>query len=185
MSARFARLAAASALALLAATAAAAKQNSCDDPIVIGTTISMTGALASLMSDNPRYKEMFDVNTQSANTGVDMAKMKIEVAAAHADRHGVRWRDMLVAELPRYAIHKTKLTLDRQRIPAAVAALKTRFSNARADELDGLRLDWPDRWLLVRASNTEPIVRAIAEAPTPAAAQQLCDDALEVMSAAG
>lgn len=33
-----------------------------------------SGALASLMSDNPRYREMFDVNTQSANTGADMAK---------------------------------------------------------------------------------------------------------------
>jgi len=33
-----------------------------------------SNALASLMSDNPRYKEMFDVNTQSANTGVDMDK---------------------------------------------------------------------------------------------------------------
>ena len=33
-----------------------------------------SGALASLMSDNPRYQEMFDVNTQSANTGVDMDK---------------------------------------------------------------------------------------------------------------
>lgn len=33
-----------------------------------------SGALASLMSDNPRYAEMFDVNTQSANTGVDMDK---------------------------------------------------------------------------------------------------------------
>ena len=36
-------------------------------------------------------------------TGVDMAKMKIEVLAARADRHGVGWRDHLVAELPRYA----------------------------------------------------------------------------------
>ena len=36
-------------------------------------------------------------------TGVDMAKMKIEVLAARADRHGVRWRESLVAELPRYA----------------------------------------------------------------------------------
>ncbi|HST74537.1 MAG TPA: FAD-linked oxidase C-terminal domain-containing protein [Acetobacteraceae bacterium] len=36
-------------------------------------------------------------------TGVDMAKMKIEVLAARADRHGVRLRDRLVAELPRLA----------------------------------------------------------------------------------
>ncbi len=36
-------------------------------------------------------------------TGVDMAKMKIEVSAARADRHGVPLRDALVANLPRYA----------------------------------------------------------------------------------
>ena len=35
---------------------------------------SNSSALASIMSDNPRYKEMFDVNTQSANSGVDMSK---------------------------------------------------------------------------------------------------------------
>ena len=36
-------------------------------------------------------------------TGVDMAKLKIEVSAARADRHGVAWRERLVAELPRIA----------------------------------------------------------------------------------
>jgi FAD/FMN-containing dehydrogenase/Fe-S oxidoreductase len=36
-------------------------------------------------------------------TGVDMAKMKIEVLAARAERHGVAWRDRVVAELPRLA----------------------------------------------------------------------------------
>jgi FAD/FMN-containing dehydrogenase/Fe-S oxidoreductase len=36
-------------------------------------------------------------------TGVDMAKMKIEVTAAHAERHGVKWRESLIGELPRYA----------------------------------------------------------------------------------
>ncbi len=36
-------------------------------------------------------------------TGVDMAKMKIEVSAARAERHGVKWRETLIAELPRYA----------------------------------------------------------------------------------
>jgi phosphomannomutase len=47
--------------------------------------------------------------------------------------------------------------------------------------MDGLRLDWPGRWLLVRGSNTEPIVRAIAEAPTAAEARRLCDEAAEVL----
>ena len=36
-------------------------------------------------------------------TGVDMAKLKIEVTAARAERHGVKWRETLIAELPRYA----------------------------------------------------------------------------------
>ena len=38
------------------------------------------------------------------------------------------------------------------------------FPEARADHRDGLRLEWDDRWVHVRASNTEPIVRVIAEA---------------------
>ncbi len=36
-------------------------------------------------------------------TGVDMAKMKIEVTAARTERHGAKWRETLIAELPRYA----------------------------------------------------------------------------------
>jgi len=40
----------------------------------MATAAKDSNALASVMSDNPRYKAMFDVNTQSANTGVDMAK---------------------------------------------------------------------------------------------------------------
>jgi FAD/FMN-containing dehydrogenase/Fe-S oxidoreductase len=36
-------------------------------------------------------------------TGVDMAKMKIEVTAARAERHGLKWRETLIGELPRYA----------------------------------------------------------------------------------
>jgi phosphomannomutase len=47
------------------------------------------------------------------------------------------------------------------------------FPEARADHRDGLRLDWGDRWVHVRASNTEPIVRVIAEAPDAAEARDL------------
>ncbi len=43
-------------------------------------------------------------------TGVDMAKMKIEVQAARADKHGVKWRETLIAELPRYAPIASRLT---------------------------------------------------------------------------
>ncbi len=71
----------------------------------------------------------------------------------------------LAGELPHYEIVKTKIALPPEKIPAALDALERHFSDAKPDRLDGLRLDWPGRWLLVRGSNTEPIVRAIAEAP--------------------
>ncbi|MGO9114637.1 MAG: phosphoglucosamine mutase [Thermoguttaceae bacterium] len=83
--------------------------------------------------------------------------------------------------LPRYEIVKTKIALAKEKIPAALNALKAHFHTAAADSLDGLRLDWPGRWLLVRGSNTEPIVRAIAEASTTAEAQRLCDEAAKVL----
>jgi phosphomannomutase len=84
---------------------------------------------------------------------------------------------VLADELPRYAIEKTKVTLPPEKVAAAFDALTRHFADAQPDRLDGLRLDWPDRWLLIRASNTEPIVRIIAEAREVDAAQRLCREA--------
>ena len=87
----------------------------------------------------------------------------------------------LAATLPRYAMVKTKFGLEGKSLPAAIAALETRFADAQKDVRDGLRLSWPDSWLHVRASNTEPILRAIAEAPTEERARELCEAAREVL----
>ncbi|HEY2827183.1 MAG TPA: phosphoglucosamine mutase [Pirellulales bacterium] len=83
----------------------------------------------------------------------------------------------LADELPRYEICKTKISLSKEKLNAGLAAIEKHFRDARADRLDGLRLDWTDKWLLVRGSNTEPVVRAIAEAPTMAEAERLCREA--------
>ena len=81
----------------------------------------------------------------------------------------------LVAELPRYAMLKTKFTVPKERLPAALAAMRARWPDAAENTLDGLRLDGPDWWLHARASNTEPVVRIIAEAPTEVRAKELCE----------
>lgn len=81
-----------------------------------------------------------------------------------------------VAQLPVYAIVKDKYEIGRDRLPQLNAALERRWPEARPNRLDGLRLDWPDRWLHVRPSNTEPIVRVIAEAPARADAEALCKE---------
>lgn len=78
----------------------------------------------------------------------------------------------LVAGSPRYSIVKAKGPR-RSELGPLYQRLRQRFSDASADERDGLRLAWPDRWLHVRPSGTEPIVRLIAEAPTQADAAAL------------
>jgi phosphomannomutase len=87
----------------------------------------------------------------------------------------------LVDALPRFAMVKNQFPFsakirDRE---GGVAALWDRitaaYPEAEADRRDGLRLEWADRWVHVRSSNTEPIVRVIAEAPEPEAARLLAD----------
>ncbi|MGH7605959.1 MAG: phosphoglucosamine mutase [Gemmatimonadales bacterium] len=82
----------------------------------------------------------------------------------------------LVARAPRYTMIKAKAergTRNGERMGGVYAALRARFPEANADTQDGLRLTWPDRWLHVRPSGTEPIIRLIAEAPDGAAAERL------------
>jgi phosphomannomutase len=69
--------------------------------------------------------------------------------------------------LPRLVMRKTKVELSPDLrgpgLPDGLERIARAFPEARASRLDGLRLDWPGGWLLVRGSNTEPIVRIIAE----------------------
>jgi phosphomannomutase len=81
----------------------------------------------------------------------------------------------VVAKYPRYAIFKDKLDRPKAPLDAVYAALRDAFPDAAADTQDGLRLGWPGRWVHVRPSGTEPIVRVIAEAATAAEARALID----------
>ncbi|HBL46080.1 MAG TPA: phosphoglucosamine mutase, partial [Planctomycetaceae bacterium] len=90
------------------------------------------------------------------------------------------WAD----SLPQYSIVKNKITCPREKVEAACQALKAHFDSATASEGDGLRLDWDDRWVQVRASNTEPIIRVIAEAPKNETAEALCESAMQIVAEA-
>jgi phosphomannomutase len=79
----------------------------------------------------------------------------------------------IVGDLPRYAIVKDKLERPTVSLGVVYDALRSFFPDASADAQDGLRLAWPDRWVHVRPSGTEPIVRVIAEAPTADGAREL------------
>ena len=83
---------------------------------------------------------------------------------------------------PKYVIVKGKVprgaALDR-----VYQGLRGRFGDAGVNTEDGLRLAWSDRWLHVRPSNTEPIIRLIAEAPTGALAEHLVEEGRQVCAA--
>ena len=79
----------------------------------------------------------------------------------------------IVASYPRYSIVKDKLDRPSAPLDTVYDSLKKAFTDAEVDTQDGLRLTWPDRWVHVRPSGTEPIVRVIAEAPTESEAQNL------------
>lgn len=96
---------------------------------------------------------------------------------AHGNRSLGEWADAL----PAYTIVKDKIECPRERVDAACSALQTTFGDATATAGDGLRLDWSDRWVQVRASNTEPIIRVIAEAPDTTLATGLCQQAMQIV----
>jgi phosphomannomutase len=88
----------------------------------------------------------------------------------------------LVQDLPAYTIVKDKRAFPNDRLGELFAALRKHWPDARPTEGDGLRLDWADRWLHVRPSNTEPIVRLIAEANQESIATELCESARSILS---
>ena len=83
--------------------------------------------------------------------------------------------ERLAAALPRMVMKKTKIDLSPELrgagLVAGLSRIEAAFPEAATSRLDGLRLDWPGGWLLVRASNTEPIVRIVAEAGDNAAVE--------------
>lgn len=83
----------------------------------------------------------------------------------------------LVAGLPPFRMVKEKLPCPSARIPDVLRMVKREFAGLRMDTRDGVKVLLDDgRWFLVRGSNTEPIVRVVAEASTDAAARALVDD---------
>lgn len=89
----------------------------------------------------------------------------------------------IVSELPRYVIVKDKLDRPDASLDTVYDALRSAFPGAAVDTQDGLRLSWPDRWVHVRPSGTEPIVRVIAEAPSDRDAAELVRRSREPLDA--
>lgn len=69
--------------------------------------------------------------------------------------------------------------------PGAIARVKMHFieQGAAADEFDGLTIEFTDRWLNIRSSNTEPLLRVNVEGDTESAMAALRDETLKIIGA--
>ena len=83
-------------------------------------------------------------------------------------------------DLPQYEIVKSKIELTSlDQVKSVLSALSNTFAPRalKVNSEDGIRFDFERSWLHARASNTEPIIRIIVEAPTKAEAEQIVAEA--------
>ena len=90
------------------------------------------------------------------------------------------------AALPQYAIAKNKIQLTPDiDVDAILEAVKKKYASEEITDIDGVKIDFPDSWVHLRKSNTEPIIRIYSEAATMERAEQLADDMKKVIASLG
>ena len=86
----------------------------------------------------------------------------------------------LAKELPKYYIVKHKIEFRREKLASFYEELCRMYPDAEADMQDGCRLSWKNAWVLIRPSNTEPIIRVIGEAKTLKKINDICAEILKM-----
>lgn len=88
----------------------------------------------------------------------------------------------LKAGYPQYAIAKNKIELTPDiDVDAILEAMKQKFADCEVTDIDGVKIDFPESWVHLRKSNTEPIIRIYSEAATMEAADALAADIKRVI----
>lgn len=89
----------------------------------------------------------------------------------------------LKATYPQYEIVKNKIELTPEiDVDAILASVKEKYSDQQITDIDGVKIDFPDSWVHLRKSNTEPIIRIYAEAATEEKASQLAQQIKDVIA---
>ena len=88
----------------------------------------------------------------------------------------------LRASFPNYFIAKNRIDLTPSTdVDAILSKVKEMYSNERVTDIDGVKIDFADKWVHLRKSNTEPIIRVYSEAPTMEAADALGKTLMQVV----
>ncbi len=84
---------------------------------------------------------------------------------------------------PQYSIAKNKIELTPDiNVDNILLAIKEKYAHEQITDIDGVKIDFPDSWVHLRKSNTEPIIRIYAEASTMEKADALAQDIKDVIS---
>ncbi len=85
---------------------------------------------------------------------------------------------------PSYFIAKQKVELTPEiNVDAILSAVKKKFSSYDITDIDGVKIDFPDKWAHLRKSNTEPIIRIYSEAPSMQEAENLGSELISIINA--
>ena len=88
----------------------------------------------------------------------------------------------LRATYPEYFISKQKVQLTPEiNVDAILAKMKEKFAQYDITDIDGVKIDFPDKWVHLRKSNTEPIIRIYSEAHSMDEAKELGDEMIKII----
>lgn len=88
----------------------------------------------------------------------------------------------LRASLPEYSIAKNRIDLTPSTdVDAILEKVKQMYADQQVNDIDGVKIDFPDKWVHLRKSNTEPIIRVYSEAATIEEADQLGKTLMQVV----
>ncbi|MCC6545964.1 phosphoglucosamine mutase [Candidatus Sumerlaeota bacterium] len=110
---------------------------------------------------------------RDAATGIALILMGLQARGGTLSQ----WNE----EFPSYAMIKKSMHVDRDLMNRCIARLPQSFQGASIDLSDGMKASFPDCWIHVRPSNTEPVVRVYAEGRTPSSARELVERAAKAL----
>lgn len=88
----------------------------------------------------------------------------------------------LRASYPNYFMAKNRIDLAPDTdIEAVLAKVKELYKGEEINDIDGVKIDFPDKWVHLRKSNTEPIIRVYSEAPTMKEADELGKEIMNIV----
>ena len=108
--------------------------------------------------------------------------MGIALFLSHLAHEGKKVSE-LRASYPNYFMAKNRVDLTPETdVDAILAKVKELYKNEEINDIDGVKIDFPDKWVHLRKSNTEPIIRVYSEAHSPEEAEAIGQEIMNVIA---